>query len=157
MVDPVQLPTGPDFARLLDVVQRLSRFEAEQRLIRGMGAFSQEEIQELDVSGVMEWLAYAAERGPLAFESTPQAHVVLGRGEWVIGHTFYKGSPSIVFTPAIEPGEVGTEPKDFDVNVLQPGSVVMSFTTMESMLAHLDRMRDLGEMVQEAVKSVGGS
>ena len=52
------MPTKAEIAEFIEVFGKLSNFEAQTRLIRGYGAFSPQEIEDLQprMTKIIEWL-----------------------------------------------------------------------------------------------------
>ena len=57
------MPTKVQIKVYLNVVKRLARFEAEQKLIRGYGVFTETELDRVipDIKVVREWLEVQGE------------------------------------------------------------------------------------------------
>lgn len=78
--------------------------------------------------------------------------VVLGRGDVLVAHTTdFDGLPGIVFTPSPQRGVPGTEFAPKEKLEIGTGSVVLAFSNMDAVLAHLDRVKALMEAWQAKV------
>lgn len=92
-------------------------------------------------------------------------HIMLGEGKWITGVGIYKRRPGLVFIPAKEPGTPGSDvtpdkmPPGLeksgdrfrfkDADSVPDGTVVITFTDWDATLRHLERMREMGEMIKE--------
>lgn len=59
--DEMSEPSASEIEAFLSVFNRLARFEAEQRHIRGYGCFDEKELHALDILPVFAWLRKLAD------------------------------------------------------------------------------------------------